>query len=296
MGWFGFRGDSRFLSGKRLLTAAALTAGFSAVVIAEEITVCLGNDKSNYMSECGVCPKGMLVSGPNKPNGKPCKGDTQAPTPVSASDSSTEPNKEPKTKLSQVDALREQGYSVKAVTPIFSQLLMLSFPKGFTPVFENATGPQYIQEAVLQGESTAKWSQMITLTGAKDLASNPKVTPEGFAAKMADGFKRSCPNSFNGAGLGAIKLEGHEAYGALLGCGTALPTGEPYSEAVLLIVIKGERDYYTVQWAERGKASKTPYVFEEAKWTERIKRLAPIKLCPRVPGEKAPYPSCINHA
>ena len=36
-----------------------------------------------------------------------------------------------------IDTLREQGYSVKMISPIFSQLVMLSFPKGFKTVFEN---------------------------------------------------------------------------------------------------------------------------------------------------------------
>ncbi|MEI7430007.1 MAG: hypothetical protein WCL27_06085 [Betaproteobacteria bacterium] len=67
-----------------------------------------------------------------------------------------------------------------------------------------------------------------------------------------------------------------------------------HSESMLLIVIKGESDYYTVQWAERGDASTTPIKLDEAKWTDRFKRLAPIKLCPIIPGERAPYPSCVG--
>lgn len=193
-----------------------------------------------------------------------------------------------------VESLRQQGYSVGMITPIFGQLLALSMPKGFRPVMENTAGGQYIQESVLDGESTKKWSQMITITGAKGLASNPNATPQKLADRIAGGFKRDCPDSFSGTGLGAIKLNGHDAFGAVISCGIAVPTGEPYSESLLLFVIKGEQDYYTVQWAERGAASSFPIKFDDAKWAGRMKSLAPIKLCPIVPGESAPFPSCVS--
>lgn len=192
----------------------------------------------------------------------------------------------------EVNALRQQGYSVRTIAPIFSQLVTFSFPKGFVPAFEEAKGGQYIQELVLEGESLKKWSQMVTITGTKGLASNPTLTPARIADKMAGGFKRVCPDSYTATGLGEIKFGSHDGFVAVVSCGVASPAGESYSESMLLIVIKGERDYYTIQWAERGKASKTPIKFDNAKWVDKFKRLTPIKLCPIVPGEPAPYPSC----
>lgn len=197
-------------------------------------------------------------------------------------------------KANENEALRRQGYSVRTITPIFSQLVMFSLPKGFVPAFEDAKGGQYIREAVLEGESVTKWSQMITVTGAKGLASNLNLTPARFAGGIAGGFRRVCPDSYGATGLGQLRFGNHDAFAAFISCGVANPTGEPYSESLLLIVIKGENDYYTIQWAERGDASKTPIKFDEAKWLERLKGLAPIKLCPIVPGETAPYPSCMG--
>lgn len=194
-----------------------------------------------------------------------------------------------------IEALRQQGYPVRTITPIFGQLLMFSFPKGFTPAFEDVKAGQYIQESVLAGESTKKWSQMVTVTGAKGLASNPNVTPLILANKISGGFKNVCPASFSGTGLGATKLGNHDAFAAVISCGVANPTGG-YSESMLLVVIKGETDYYTIQWAERGTASASPIKFDEMKWADRLKKLAPIRLCPIVPGESAPYPSCVNRA
>lgn len=196
--------------------------------------------------------------------------------------------------LKGVEVLRQQGYSVQTITPIWSQLVAFPFPQGFVPVFENVKDGHYSQGAVLQGETVKKWSQMLTITGAKDLVSNPNLTPERFAGGMAVGFKRTCPDSYFATGLGEIKFGNHGGFAAVLSCGVANPVGESYSESVLLIVIKGESDYYTIQWAERGEASKTPIKFDSEKWVDRFKRLTPIKLCPIVPGEQAPYPSCAN--
>lgn len=198
--------------------------------------------------------------------------------------------------MKEVEVARQQGYSVRTITRIFDQLLLFSFPKGFKPAFEDVKGGQYIQESVLDGESVKKWSQMLTIAGAKGLASNPSVSPQIFANKIAGGFKNSCPTSFSAAAIGAFKLGTHDAFGAVISCGVANPTGQPYSEAMLLIVVKGQSDYYTVQWAERGAASTAPIKLDDAKWQGRLKQLSPIKLCPVVPGEAAPYPSCVEKA
>jgi hypothetical protein len=194
-----------------------------------------------------------------------------------------------------VEPLRDQGYSVGMVIPIFGQLLKFSVPKGFKPVVENTAAGQYINELVPDGETVKKWSQMITITGTKGLAQNPKANPQILANIIASGFKKACPDSYNAVGLGAIKLNGgYDAFGAVISCGFDNSKGDPFSETVLAIVIRGESDYYTVQWAERGDPSRVPIKYDETKWTDRVKKLAPIKLCPIVPGELAPYPSCVE--
>lgn len=190
--------------------------------------------------------------------------------------------------------LRQQGYSVHTIIPVFSQLVTFSLPKGFVPAFENAKGNMYINESVPEGESVDKWSQMVTLTGAKGIAENPKLTPMLLASSIAGGFRRTCPNSYSAAALGQMKIGPHDAFAALVSCGIANPKVDAYSESMLLIVIKGEHDYYTIQWAERSEASTTPIKFDNAKWNGRFKSLIPIKLCSIVPGEAAPYPSCIG--
>jgi hypothetical protein len=188
------------------------------------------------------------------------------------------------------------GNAVTQVSPIFGQLLLLGFPRGFKPAFEKTNGNSYIREAVLDGETVDKWTQMVTVTGAKGLAANASVTPELFVTQIAAGFKRACPETLAVKRLGLVQISGvsgQDAFAGLVGCGTVLTSITPHSEGALLVAIKGAADYYTIQWAERGPASDRVDL-GDAKWTDRLKALSPIKVCPLVPGEAAPYPSCIN--
>jgi hypothetical protein len=135
---------------------------------------------------------------------------------------------------------------------------------------------------------------MITVTGAKGLAANPRVTAQSFVEQIAGGFKNACPDTFSAKGLGALKITGRDAFMALASCGTVSSDGSAHSESALLIGIKGTADYYTIQWAERGAASARPMTLDEAMWKDRFNKLSPIKLCPIKPGEAPPYPSCVN--
>jgi len=63
---------------------------------------------------------------------------------------------------------------------------------------------------------------------------------------------------------------------------------------VIMLAIKGSADYYTLQWGERGRDSPHPLTLDATYWTGQLARLNPIRLCPIVPGEFAPYPSCVD--
>ena len=182
----------------------------------------------------------------------------------------------------------------KVISPIFGQLVTFSMPSAFVVVGENTNGPSYIREAVLKGETASRWTQMITITGAKGLVANPKLTPETFAASIAGGFKSACPDTFVAKGVGPAKIGDQDAYVALASCGSVEAAPDQHSETALVVAVKGSADYYTLQWAERTPASGKP-VIDEAKWLERLRQLQPIRLCPIVPGEAAPYPSCVSN-
>jgi hypothetical protein len=196
--------------------------------------------------------------------------------------------------MQTVESYSPQGRSGRAITPVFSQLLMTSIPKGFSTVFVNTSDTEYIREAVPEGEDVDTWTQIITVTGAKGLASNPDVTPRKYAEGMAAGFRQACPESFSAGKISDMKISGHAGAIQIVSCGTSPSTGGKTSETALIAVISGEKDYYTIQWAERAKPSSTPIAIETGKWAERLMLLGPIKLCPIVPGERAPYSSCID--
>ena len=199
--------------------------------------------------------------------------------------------------ISELEAYRQKGYSLKTIVPIFSQLVSMSLPKGFQPsaVYEaTLPGPRYMRETVLEGETAKQWTQMITVTGARDLASSPNVTPQKFVESMAGGFKKACPDSFSAAGVPVGNIDGFETFGAILSCGTSPTTAGRNSESAMILAIKGDRDMYTVQWAERAASSAAPVAIDAVRWTQRFHALAPIKLCPIVPGEAPPYPSCVD--
>jgi hypothetical protein len=194
-----------------------------------------------------------------------------------------------------VEQFRQQGFSVRTVTPIFSQLLVTGSPPGFDVIsFEKTRDQFYIRESVLKGESVNGWSQMISVTGMKDLASKPEATPKIVLNGMADGFKRSCPFTFNTKVLSDGPINGSDAAVAVVSCGTSTGTAGKTSESAVIAVIKGKADFYTVQWAERTAPSNAPIPIDLKKWTDRFKALGPVRLCPIVPGEKAPYPSCVG--
>src|SRR5258708_17611461 len=181
----------------------------------------------------------------------------------------------------------------KVISPIFGQLVTFSMPSTFVVVGENANGPSYVGEAVLKGETANSWTQMIAVTGAKGLVANPKLSPEAFAASIAGGFKSACPDTFVAKGVGPAKFGDQDGYVALASCGSVVSAPDKHSETALVVAVKGSADYYTLQWAERAPASGKP-VIDEAKWLERLRQLQPIRLCPIVPGEAAPYPSCVS--
>ncbi len=190
----------------------------------------------------------------------------------------------------ELEGALRQG-SVDMVIPVFSQVVKVPLTAPFMQVHEKVNGPFYIWEGVLPGESTQKWSQMITVTGFKAMSN---AAPEAAARMIAEGFKRVCPDTFSVKPMDISRIKGgNRAAGLLIACGTASSVPEPYSETLLLIAMQGQSDLYTVQWAERGPASRTPIEFD-ARWTQRFNSLTQIRLCPRVPGEPSPYPSCLN--
>ena len=194
-----------------------------------------------------------------------------------------------------IHSLETKGYAMNYITPIFSQLLAIRAPKSFHIDYEESAETQYILESVPNGETVKNWSQMFTLTGYKNLASNPKLKPINLVQGTANGFNKACPSSFSAKSLWKGKVSGFDAFAAVLGCGISPTTDGKTSEMALIIAIKGAKDFYTIQFAERNKPSASPIEIDTNKWLAIFKQMTPIKLCKKVHNEKAPYPSCIGN-
>lgn len=197
--------------------------------------------------------------------------------------------------VASASAQTQRPSSVYAISPLYSQLVGFSLPKGFQTVFEKDSGPTYIREAVLKGETVEQWTQMISLTAAKDLAANPQVTPRGFVGSIADGFQKACPKTFTATVMSEGQLEtGQLAFTALLDCGSVGAGAQIRRETLLVTAILGRSDVYSLQWAERTRPVDSPPPADVVRWNARLKTLLPIRVCDRVPGEAEPYPSCLS--
>ena len=188
----------------------------------------------------------------------------------------------------------QQSSVLRTITPIFSQLLVADMPISFRVANEETGAGSYLREAVLPGETVDHWTQMITVTGIRGLSGEPDVTPESVANTLAGNYRKACPDSFAGQGSAVKAVDGSPAYVALMSCGTSSASGEPVSETAVVMVIKGVADYYSVQWAGRGKPSAVPLALDEHPWIARLQQMQPIMLCKKNAGEKAPYPSCLD--
>ena len=195
-------------------------------------------------------------------------------------------------------ALAQTAAAPRLATPVFSQLVMFSLPSEFKsskPTYEKNSGSFYIREQVPEGETLAKWSRMITLSGTRSLAANPNATPQALLARMTLDFQRNCPDTFSTNAPGEQKVDGYDAYEVIVSCGRMQSGKESYSESAIMLTVKGSNDYYTLQWTERGRDSAETRAIDVAYWTKQLARLNPIRLCPIVPGEAAASASCSRH-
>jgi hypothetical protein len=188
----------------------------------------------------------------------------------------------------------QPGKPTTAMTPIFGEIVISPCPEGFHGAYQKTNGGHYTLEMVLKGETVDHWTQMVTVTGLQGHSTDPNATARTRLDPIANGFRHACPDSFAAKPLGYTTISGHEAYVAWISCGSTTHGGSAHSESALIVSIKGTEDYYTVQWAESGPASSQPLAFDEAKWEDRLEKMTPMKVCPGVPGESMPYPSCLK--
>jgi hypothetical protein len=184
--------------------------------------------------------------------------------------------------------------SSTVISPVFGQLVRFSMPAKFVTASENTEENFYSREAVPKGETVNAWTQMITITGSKGMATVANFSPQKLMASVALGFKKACPESFTVKDLGETKFGDQDAYLAVASCGEVASSADRHGETALIVAVKGTSDAYTVQWAERTPRASPAPAINEVMWRGRLRELMPIRLCAIVPGEAAPYPSCLQ--
>lgn len=184
--------------------------------------------------------------------------------------------------------------SFLVISPIFSQLVAFKMPLSFHVANEETSAHGYIREAVPSGESVDQWTQMITVTGYKDVAADLGPPPAALVNTVAGNFSKACPDTISIGGLSDAPIDGRPAALAFIACGSVGEGAQAHSESAVIMVVKGARDYYSIQWAERGPAQSGTVDFDRQKWVGRLQQLMPVFLCDRVAGEQAPYPSCTS--
>lgn len=193
------------------------------------------------------------------------------------------------------DAPVNQGGAQRVITPVFHRLVAFSLPPPFKLAFERTTGNIYVREHVPEGESVDEWSRMITLSGVQGMAYSPEATPHGYLQALARGFQRHCPDSYVALDLGPQPLAKEPSFATVVSCGRVTSGGKAHSETSIMVAIKGSDDFYALQWTEHGADSSQPLALDGKYWTARLAQLGPVQLCPIVPGEGPPYPSCGGH-
>lgn len=136
--------------------------------------------------------------------------------------------------------------------PLYGQRLTMSVPATFAPLREltNGNGNNYMLELIETGRTRANWNRMVTVGAARGMRAEPTTG----LAEIIELINHDCDDSFSYAWGMPGRTTGYPSQTATIRCGTVRAGADvaPYSETTLAIVIQGERDVYTVQWAERG--------------------------------------------
>ena len=185
-----------------------------------------------------------------------------------------------------------QGGAQRETTPVFHRLVAFSLPAPFKVSFERTTGNIYVREHVPEGESVDEWSRLITLSGVQGMAYSPEATLQSYLQALARGFQRHCPDTYVELDLGPQPLVREPSFATVVSCGRVTSGGKAHSETSVMLAIKGPDDFYVLQWTEKGPDSSHPPALDSKHWSARLALLGPVQLCPIVPGEGPPYPSC----
>jgi hypothetical protein len=127
------------------------------------------------------------------------------------------------------------------------------------------------------------------------MAYSHEATLQSYLQALARGFQRHCPDTYVELDLGPQPLVREPSFATVVSCGRVTSGGKAHSETSVMLAIKGPDDFYVLQWTEKGPDSSHPPALDSKHWSARLALLGPVQLCPIVPGEGPPYPSCGGH-
>ena len=185
-----------------------------------------------------------------------------------------------------------QSADGRAVVAVFSHFLSLSVPRDLQPAYQSSDAKNYLREWVPKGETVHAWSQMFTIRAFRNLAANPRATPQAMAMSMMSVYRMVCPQTYSSADLGEFNIEGGSAVAHVHGCGALVKNGQIFGEMALILIVRGPQDIYTIQLARRMQPSEKPPVIDEIFWKHRLAELRPIRFCTPVSGEGSPLTRC----
>lgn len=174
------------------------------------------------------------------------------------------------------EVVKEQQ-EIPSVVNVFSQVVSYNIPRNFfgqnmslPNSSKQANQDNFLLEIVPHDQTVDSWKEMITVTGARDIAINTNITPVGMKNFFKSRFEQGCRDSFSYL----LLKENTNNTSFVVSCGNA----GKQSESTLMKVIKGSRDFYTIQWAFHDKVSKNPIKLNESEWTKRLERLNPTTI------------------
>lgn len=167
--------------------------------------------------------------------------------------------------------------------PFWSQSVALDLPPEFQQAYAAEQGDYRLAEFVPRGQTVEAWRQMITITAIRGAAQTHDAVDE--ANRLAGQYRAACPETFAHQVLTAPEIAGAQAsFAAYLGCGDL--AGQ--SEAMVFVAMRGAKDIYSVQWAERGLGLEATLNPDMTRWQDRAATLAASRLCD--PADRACRP------
>jgi hypothetical protein len=140
---------------------------------------------------------------------------------------------------------------------VWSQAVVHAIPDGWKLVQQGASadGARYTLNYAPEGASPSSWTELITVTGFKDMAKDPKASPAGMVEYLARQKRAVCPDRAVAISAGDVMLGQRRGNIAIVGCGqlpsdiAGIKAGE--GEISLHIVISGDKDMYVITRLQR---------------------------------------------